>query len=200
MIEAILFDIGNVLLSFDYKRAVKALAAHATVSTFEVEEALDTLHGHHETGQLAMRGYFDEMVRRTGYTQPEEVFNEGFSDIFVANEPMWEFVRPLFGKIPVYLFSNTSERHERWFFEKYPEFAKFDGGFYSWRLGAMKPDPEFYRKALEQLPFAPERVAYFDDLRPNILAGEAFGLQSFRYLADDHAGFLREVEARGILK
>lgn len=155
MIEAILFDIGNVLLSFDYKRAVKALAKHATVPTFEVEEALDTLHGLHETGQLAMRGYFDEMVRRTGYTQSEEVFNEGFSDIFVSNEPMWEFVRPLFGKIPVYLFSNTSERHERWFFEKHPEFSKFDGGFYSWRLGAMKPDTEFYRKALEQLPFAP---------------------------------------------
>lgn len=199
MIDAILFDIGNVLLRFDYKRAVKALSAHATVSTFEVEEALDALHGPHETGQLAMPGHFEEMVRRTGYTQPEEVFHEAFSDIFVPNEPMWDFARPLFGKIPVYLFSNTSERHERWFKEKYPEFGKFDGGFYSWRLGAMKPDTEFYRKALEQLPYPPERVAYFDDLRPNIQAGDAFGLQSFRYLADDHAGFLREVATRGLL-
>ncbi|MES2708744.1 MAG: HAD family phosphatase [Verrucomicrobiota bacterium] len=199
MIEAILFDIGNVLLNFDYRRAVRALTARSTVSPHEVAEVLDVLHGPHETGQLGMLPYFIEVAKRTGYRDSEEIFHQAFSDIFTPNEPMWEFVRPLFGKIPVYLFSNVSERHEKWIFENYSELSRFDGGFYSWRMGCMKPDPEYYRKALRALPYAPERIAYVDDLRPNVLAGEAFGMQAIRYLSDDHPAFLREVEARGLL-
>ncbi len=198
MIEAILFDIGNVLLNFDYRRAVRALTARSSASSHEVAEVLDALHGPHETGQLGMLPYFIEVAKRTGYKDSEEIFHEAFSDIFIPNEPMWDFVRPLFGKVPVYLFSNISERHEKWIFEKYPELSRFDGGFYSWRMGCMKPDPEYYRKALAALPYAPERMAYFDDLRPNVFAGQAAGLQAIQYLPDNHAAFLEEVGKRGL--
>ncbi|RYD31194.1 MAG: hypothetical protein EOP86_18420 [Verrucomicrobiaceae bacterium] len=200
MIEAILFDIGNVLLNFDYRRAVKALAEHAEVPANELAEVLDELHGPHETGQFTKLQYFTEVARRTGFKNSEEIFHQAFSDIFAPNEPMWEFVRPLFGKVPVYLFSNISERHEMWIYEKYPELKRFNGGFFSWRMGCMKPDPEYYRKALEVLPHAPERMAYFDDLRPNVMAGTAWGLQAIRYLADDHDAFLREVAERRLLE
>lgn len=198
MIEAVLFDIGNVLLNFDYPRAARLLSENAGVSGEEVAKVLEALHVPHETGQLTSLQHFQEVVRRTGFSGSEEVFHVAFSDIFTLNEPMWELVRPLFGKMPVYLFSNTSARHEQWILENYPEMSYFDGAFFSWRLGCMKPDPEYYRRSLSTLPFPTEKIAYFDDLQPNILQGQEWGLQAIPYCPDNHAGFLEEVTARGL--
>lgn len=198
MIEAVLFDIGNVLLNFDYQRTVRSLSEHTGVSPEDLAKVLEDLHFAHETGELSQLGYFEEVARRTGFAESEEVFHKAFSDIFTPNEPMWELVRPLFGKVPVYLFSNTSARHEQWIFEKYPEMSQFDGSFFSWRLGCMKPDREYYRKSLSTLPFPPEKIAYFDDLEPNILQGREWGLQAITYRSDNHAGFLEEVRKRGL--
>ncbi len=187
---AVLFDIGNVLLKFDFNRAARAMAVHSSASVEEIRAELDRWQHRHETGAVASEE-FSAAVRKTiGFSAPEALFHQQFCDIFTPNEPMWEYARSLFGKVPVFLFSNISRWHEAWVFERYPEFASFDGGFYSWRIGAMKPDPAFYEEAIQTLPFAPGRLAYMDDMPHNVAGGLAAGFRSVSYDADRHDEFL----------
>lgn len=189
--QAVLFDIGNVLLKFDFNRASKAMAAHSKVPMEEIRTTLDAWQHRHETGASSSEEFSMAVRDAIGFEAMETVFREHFSNIFTPNEPMWDFARSLFGKVPVYLFSNISAWHEAWIFEKYPEFADFDGGFYSWRIGAMKPDPAFYQEAVKSLPFAPERIAYMDDMPLNVAGGLAAGFRSVLYDADRHEDFLK---------
>ena len=188
--QAILFDIGNVLLHFDFDRAARAMAAHSTAGAGRIREVLDGWQYRHETGAVSSGDCSAGVRAEIGYRGPEPLFRQQFSDIFTPNEPMWEFARSLFGRVPVYLFSNISLWHETWVFENFPDFARFDGGFYSWRLGAMKPDPAFYQAALDVLPFAPERIAYMDDMPLNVAGGSAAGFQAVHYHPDNHGAFL----------
>ena len=191
--QAILFDIGNVLLKFDYNRAASAMAAHSTADPARIRAALEKWTHQHETGVLSSEAFGEAVGKDIGYTAPEELFREQFCRIFEANEPMWDFARRCFGKVPVYLFSNISEWHEMWCFENYPDFARFDGGFYSWRMGTMKPESAFYHEALATLPFDPDRIAYMDDMPLNVAGGKSVGFRAVQYSYADHAGFLTSV-------
>ena len=193
--SAVLFDIGNVLLNFDFGRAAAAMARYSTASAEVIRGVLDSWQHRHETGSVSPEEFSEGVRSAIGYEGPEALFRQQFCDIFTPNEPMWEYARSLFGKVPVFLFSNISFWHETWIFEKYPEFASFDGGFYSWRIGAMKPDPAFYRAATETLPFAPEQIAYMDDMPLNVAGGQAAAFQSLQYNCGDHEGFLATAAA-----
>lgn len=185
-----LFDIGNVLLKFDFDRAAAAMARHSKARPEVIRAELDAWQHRHETGAVTSEEFGTAVRSIIGYEGPETLFRQQFCDIFTPNEPMWDFARRLFGKVPVYLFSNISCWHETWIFEQYPEFARFDGGFYSWRIKAMKPDPAFYRAARETLPFPPEQIAYLDDMPLNVAGGHSAAFQAIQYDAENHDGFL----------
>lgn len=193
-VQALLFDIGNVLLRFDYDQAAKAMAEHSSRSAPEIRAMLDEWQHRHETGQSTSGDFSREIRREIGYKASEEVFREHFGDIFTPNEPMWDYARMLFGKMPVYLFSNISSLHESWIFEKFPEFEEFDGGFYSWRVGSMKPERGMYSRAIEVLQLPPERIGYLDDMPLNVQAGRDAGFRCVQYSPDNHPGFLAEVQ------
>lgn len=193
--EAVLFDIGNVLLKFDFERAARAMAECSAVPATTIRQVLDSWQHRHETGAVSSEE-FSAAVRQTiGFYAPEAVFHQQFCGIFTPNEPMWEYARSLFGKVPVFLFSNISRWHETWVFERYPEFASFDGGFYSWRIGAMKPDKAFYEEAVQSLPFPPDRLAYMDDMPHNVAGGVAAGLRTVQYHPDRHDEFLAAAQS-----
>lgn len=198
MIEAILFDIGNVLLRFDFNLAAQALAAHSRLPAPEIRAVLDDLHTPHESGGISSDEFIVEAMKRMGCAAPKEVFLEAFTGIFTPNEPMWEFDRALRGKVRRVLFSNTSRIHQEHVFAFYPEFQTMDGGVYSWTAKCMKPDEGIYLQALALLNLPPERVAYIDDLLPNIETGRRLGLRCLHYHPDRHAEFLREAAALGL--
>lgn len=190
--QAVLFDIGNVLLKFDFNRAAAAMAERSRLPAARIRAELDTWQPRHETGAVTPEQFSKGVREAVGFEGTGEEFRALFCDIFTPNEPMWEFARSLFGRVPVYLFSNISFWHETWIFQQYPEFAGFDGGFYSWRIGAMKPDAAFYRVALETLPFAPGQIAYMDDMPLNAAGGQTAGFRCWQYDADQHGSFLEE--------
>ena len=194
-VRAVLFDIGNVLLKFDFNRAARAMAETSRSSAPEIRLELDRWQHRHETGIVSSDEFSAQVREIIGYTAAESLFHRQFCDIFTVNEPMWEFARSLFGKVPVFLFSNISHWHEAWVFEHYPEFESFDGGFYSWRIGAMKPDPAFYHEAVSSLPFQPNEIAYMDDMPMNVAGGLAAGFRTLAYDADKHEAFLSAAKA-----
>ena len=193
--EAVLFDIGNVLLRFDFDRAARAMAEHSTATAADIRTVLDSWQPRHETGAVSSDEFSAAVMTTIGFTAPETVFHQLFCDIFTPNVAMWEYARSLSGKIPVFLFSNISQWHEAWVFERYPEFASFNGGFYSWRIGAMKPDPAFYAEATNTLPFLPAQIAYMDDMEHNVAGGIRAGFRSLQYNPERHDDFLLAAKA-----
>lgn len=195
-IEAFIFDIGNVLLHFDYDKARAALrAAGAPEPEAGKVEAL----GHrYERGELSSGVFLRELSEVFGHVASEELLVQAWQEIFEPNQPMWELVEKLHGRYPLYLLSNTNALQHDYITARYGVFARFADGVYSYRAGMMKPEPEIFRKAIAQFGVNPSATVYFDDLAPNVVAAQATGLQSFHYLPASHAACLEWLRDCGV--
>jgi HAD superfamily hydrolase (TIGR01509 family) len=176
----VVFDLGKVLVDFDYSIAARRIAARGTVSPAAVQEFIDhsPLLVRYETGRMTRQEFFDEVRKALGFRGTIEEYGEFFADIFTPIRPMVELHAALRRKgIPTYIFSNTNDLAAEHIRRSFPFFSNFDGYILSYEVGAMKPDAKIY-EALEQM--AGRRgsdILYLDDRAENVAAGAARGWQ-----------------------
>jgi putative hydrolase of the HAD superfamily len=195
-IEAFIFDIGNVLLHFDYDKARAALrAAGAPEPEVGVVEALGYRY---ERGEVSSDIFLHELSEIFGHVASEGLLVQAWQEIFEPNQPMWEVVEKLHGRYPLYLLSNTNALQHDYIAARYAVLARFADGVYSYRAGMMKPEPEIFTKAIAQFGVNPSVTVYFDDLAPNVAAAETAGLRAFQYHPASHAACLEWLRDCGV--
>lgn len=194
MPEAYLFDIGNVIIAFDFRKASERLAPYCLVSPEEALRVVVGLSPELERGVLTPEVFIDECTTAIGFDGDREFFRQAVADIFELNEPMVDFIEHLKQKkVPLYLLSNTNGIHVPFFEETYPVFGHFDGRIYSHEVQAMKPEPEIYEITISKLGINPTKTIYIDDSLPNCHAGRNAGFRSIHYDLTDHAAFLERI-------
>jgi FMN phosphatase YigB (HAD superfamily) len=178
--SVVVFDLGKVLVDFDYTIAAKKIALKGTLLAEKIYEfiALSPLLFKYETGLITREEFFGAVCEATGYSGNIEEFGGFFADIFTPIDPMVELQSALRkANIPTYIFSNTNDLAISHIRKNFPFFNNFDGYILSYEVGAMKPDAKIY-EALEKM--ADKRgpdVLYLDDRLENISAGAARGWQ-----------------------
>src|SRR6516225_3569258 len=82
--EVVVFDLGKVLVDFDYDVAVRRVAARSSVSADQVRLSLDQspLLARYESGRLTTPEFFEEIRQSTGFAGSLKEFSEYFADIF----------------------------------------------------------------------------------------------------------------------
>lgn len=189
-----LFDIGNVIITFDFGISARRLAERSRASAGEIIERLTPLTTDLELGRLEVDRFIDEATSRIGYEGPPEDFRAIFADIFELNGPMAELIASLKAEgAPLFLLSNTNGIHAPFFEATYPVFDLFDGRVYSHEVGLMKPDPAIYDLVKRHLPLDPARTLYIDDLPANCEAGAAAGFLAHAYDPARHGELLEKI-------
>ncbi len=184
--KAVLFDIGNVLVSFDFTLAAQRLAAQSDATAEEVLSLLTPFKDDLESGRIPDEAFVEQAMSRIGFRGTPEEFIEIWGDIFAEHNDMTALVEKLAAEYPLYLLSNTSGLHKNWLFEKFPVFAHFKGGTYSHEAGCMKPHDPIYHKVIEAHQLDPAQTFYIDDLPDNIEAGRRWGFVCHLYDPKQH--------------
>ena len=194
MTRTFLFDIGNVLLHFDFTQAAHRLAAMSDVSAAEVLARLSPFKNAIESGAMNDDDFVTQSTALIGYRGTREEFIETWSDIFSENLPMTPLVHRLAQEHRLILFSNTSGLHKTWFMNRYEVFTYFKGGVFSHEVRCMKPDAAFYQTAISQFALDPALTFYIDDLAENIATGKRFGFACHHYNPARHEKLTGNVE------
>lgn len=174
----IVFDLGKVLVDFDYAIAVSKLSARSTRPPENLHSFLggSQLLVQYETGLVTTDEFFTEVQKFTGFMGDLTEFGEFFSQIFTPIEPMIALHAELRRRgFKTYIFSNTNELAVEHIQRDFPFFAHFDGYIYSYEVKAMKPAAPIY-EALERMTGRRgDEIIYLDDRPENIEAGIARG-------------------------
>jgi len=199
-IDTFLFDIGNVLVTFDFNIAARAYQKSSTTE-YDPIDILIPLRDRLEVGEMTAEEFVAEGIERIGFQDGPERFVEIYQAIFSPVRPIWDLVERLKGDYRLLLLSNTSDIHHEGLLRDFPIFKAFDGGIFSYLAESAKPDRAIYEQALDELSIVPESTIYLDDLLPNIEVGKSFGFRAHCYRSDDHElceKFLRESGVAGI--
>ncbi len=183
-----LFDIGNVLLAFDFQPALQSLMGpnadpDALTKIIEKKDAF-------EAGQLSTEDYLKFVGPLLDYSGTDQHFYDTWNSIFTPVSATKKLAQELKDQgHRLILFSNINPIHAK-NLDNYPIFKIFDAAVFSHEIQAIKPQPEFFTRAIEQFDIIPEETVYIDDMPENIAAGIAHGFQSFCYDYNNHDALL----------
>src|SRR5882724_7151240 len=145
--HVVVFDLGKVLLDFDYGKAARSLASRSRLGADAIHQFINQspLLFRYETGLLTKEQFYGEICAQTGFAGNPEEFGKCFGDIFEPITPMIDLHAALRKKnLPTYIFSNTNELAILHIQRTYPFFANFNGYIFSYEHGAMKPHAKLY--------------------------------------------------------
>lgn len=186
----LLFDIGRVLLDFDFEPSLSRLVAAGTADPAARVRRLLERKDEFEAGRVAVETYIDWALEILGSDATPAQFRQAWQQIFTPNEPMWRCVRMLAGEgHRLILFSNINGIHWPWITTNFPEFSRFDGAVVSFEIGSIKPQPQIYQYAIDTYQLVPTETLYIDDLAQNIFTGQRFGFRCWQYDLNKHADF-----------
>jgi len=170
----VVFDLGKVLVDFDYGIAAGRIAARSHLASDKVKPLIEQSRFiiDYESGRLTRQEFFERVREVTGFGGTIGEFSDFFADIFTPIPPMIEIHAELRRqKIPAYIFSNTNDLAIEHIRRNFSFFQNFDGYIFSHEVGAMKPQPEIY-EAMEKLSGRRgTEIIYIDDRSENIAAG-----------------------------
>jgi len=185
---AVVFDLGKVLLDFDYGIAADKIARKSKCAKEVVFPALSQsplLH-RFESGQMTNEEFAVEVCARCGFSGTMDEFYAAFSDIFSEIEPMIALNAALRGhRIPTCIFSNTNGLAIGHIRRRYPFFAQFDHYILSYEQGAMKPEPLMYGAVERAVGLEGQGIVYLDDRAENVEGGLARGWRAVLHESPD---------------
>ncbi len=187
-IRAAVFDIGMVLLRFDFKRTATRLDGRCRVPVTEIAPLFweRGLVDSYDRGLLSTAAFASEICQRIGFQGTAEELIVAWSDIFTPNEPMIRRVRRWKGRgLPLHLLSNTCESHVDFFTSRFDFFGEFDGAVYSCREGLLKPEPGIYERLIQRHRLDPVATVFIDDRLENVEAARSIGLQACHYTDEE---------------
>ena len=192
-----LFDIGNVLLRFDFEPALKSLMGENpdAQAIAKIIAAKDPF----ESGETPLQDYLDLVYDLLDYSGTDEHFSHTWNSIFTPIQATWDLAAKLKADDPsnrLILFSNTNPLHGPFCLSHYPQFSLFDHAYFSYQANAIKPDAPFFTRAIEKYQLIPDQTIYIDDLPENIAEGKKHGLRSFCYHHDHHSDLLNWLETQ----
>jgi len=184
MIDAVLSDLGQVLLHFDNRRFFERLTKYTARS---VEEIRAATHDHialldqFDTGRITPREFYERAVSVLDARVSEDVFYAAYNDVFSLNHPALAVVRALKPKYKLAMLSNTDPVRYAHIERVFPELGFFDAYVLSFKVGVMKPDPRIYREGLRLLGARPENALFIDDLQENLDGAARMGIQGIHF-------------------
>jgi FMN phosphatase YigB (HAD superfamily) len=198
--EVVVFDLGKVLVDFDYSIAAQKIAAQSKLSAQQVRAFLDEspLFARFETGLLTNQEFLRELCARTGFKGLVLDIADYFADIFTEITPMLQVhARLRARKVPTYVLSNTNDLSISHIRCHFPFYAHFDGYVLSYQHKAMKPEQKLY-EALETLcGRSGPQILYLDDRLENAEAGKARGWQVIHHQSPEQS--IQRMKELGVL-
>lgn len=193
--EAVVFDLGKVLLDFDYARFAKNVLNKCGVPAEKILDAVNQsdLLIRYESGLLTSQEFFGEVKRACNYAGEFHEFEPVFGDIFSEIPEMIELHGRLRDRgVPTYIFSNTSEMVIKHIRRAYPFFNTFTDYILSYEHRSVKPQPAIYEVVEKRAGKKGAQLIYIDDRLENVEHGRERGWQTIHHV--DHDQTVRTVE------
>lgn len=196
--RAVIFDLGKVLVQFDFKRGYRALEGLCPHAAAEIPKLLAAtgLVQQFETGLVEPREFVDRMARALDLRLDYDRFCDLWGCIFTETLVPESLLEDLRKRYRLILLSNTNAIHFDFIHRHYPLLRHFHDLVLSYEVKAMKPRPEIYRAAIERAGCRAEECFYTDDIAEYVTGARALGIDAVQF--ENAPQLQRELKLRGI--
>jgi len=181
MIRNVVFDVGNVLVKLHYQPFISYLG-QAGIDMNDLPRWLQQvdLEGH-ERGELAGEALLQRVAAMAPRPlDPAELRTQWLS-MFERWDEMFTLASGLMADYRVYLLSNIGDLHWAHLDALYGVDTLVHGACASFRVGALKPQLDIYRKAEQMFNLDPAATVFLDDLPRNVAGARECGWHAIHH-------------------
>ena len=188
-IEAILFDLGKVLVDFNFETGLQALHGACSISRDRLEEVLwdENWIRRYECGEISTSEFHQYLCETADLRMDLSCFCETWTSVFLPGLIVSEdLLLALKRKYPLILISNTNEAHIDFVRSNYRVLDYFDHHVFSYEVGSLKPDRKIFEHAIAVSGHAAEALFFTDDREENIVAARRLGMHAHQFRTESH--------------
>ncbi len=185
-IEALLFDLGKVLIDFNFETGVQALHSCCSISRDRLEEVLWDEHWirRYERGEISTDEFHAYLCASAKLNIGMPAFRDIWSSVFLPDMIVSEkLLAALKRRYPLILVSNTNEAHAEFIKSRYRVFEYFDHHILSYEVGSLKPDSHIFQCAIKASGLPPQALFFTDDREENIETAKRLGIQAHQFVS-----------------
>lgn len=198
-VEAVVFDIGNVLIEWNPERFYDATIGKARREALFAQVDLHGMNDSIDGGALFRETIYDWADRHPDWSPEIRMWFHNWIDM--ANpriEGSITLLRRLRAKgVPVFALTNFGIHSFAYAQTQYDFLGEFDHAYVSGHMGVIKPDPQIYAMVEAHCGLAPQALLFADDRADNIAAATARGWQAHHFT--DWQGWARALVSAGLL-
>lgn len=201
LIDNIIFDVGNVLISFEWKKVMGDLGfSPETVDYLDKNLIHDPLWKQFDEGLRPYDEVTEEFCQKNpAYEKEIRTFLSHMPESIVLRSYTHAWLADLKKKgYNLYIISNWAEpvyencKNDTLSFEKY-----MDGAIWSYRAKCLKPSAKIYKMLLKTYGLDPSRSVFLDDVQENLDGAKKQGILTI-LVTEDHKNTLAELRKLGI--
>jgi putative hydrolase of the HAD superfamily len=199
MHRAAIFDLGRVLVDFEFARGYRAMEPLCRYGAEEISKrvAATSLAEDFETGRIEPRDFVARMERVLDCDIGYDRFCGIWSSIFTETLVPESLLGALAARYRLLMLSNTNAIHFQTIRETYPLVRHFHEYILSYEVGAMKPRREIFERAIERAGCPAEECFYTDDMAEYVEAARRLGIDAVQFRSA--AQLEGELRARGMV-
>ena len=182
---AIVFDLGKVLIPFDYSPAINKLnqvEGGLGDRFMEFYKSNYQFHRDFERGNISENEFVSKMLEVVDYKLDVETFKKYYADIFSLNEDVISLLPILKNNYKLFLLSNTDSIHQKYGWQKYEFLKYFDELILSHKVHSVKPEEKIYRAVEKASGFSSEEHFYIDDIQEYVDAAIKLGWDAVQFV------------------
>lgn len=176
-IEAVIFDIGNVLIEWQPERYYDRVIGQDRRRAMFADVDLHAMNDRVDRGED-----FRDVIYATAETYPKwrdeiRIWHDHWLDLATPEIPhSVRLLRALrTAGVPVFALTNFGIGTFQIAEPRYPFLSEFDRRYISGHMGVIKPDPVIYQMVEDDCGLPPETLLFADDRQDNIDAATARG-------------------------
>ena len=199
-ISAVVFDLGNVLLPFNYNVAIiklNQIEPNLGERFINFYNSNYYLHREFEKGIISEDSFLNKMLDAVEHKITATTFCKIFSDIFTVNENVVSLLPELKKNYRLFLLSNTNSIHQEYGWKKYEFLKYFDKLILSHEVKSLKPEEKIYREVERASKLPSSEHFYIDDIPEYVTAGEKIGWDAVQFV--DYEKLITDLELRNII-
>ncbi len=198
MYKAVIFDLGKVLVQFDFSRGYRLLEGLCPYPAAEIPRRIapTDLVRRFETGLVEPRDFVTQLSVALEMRVEYEQFCGIWSSIFTEALLPESLLEGLAGRYRLLLLSNTNAIHFEMIRREYAFLRHFHDLVLSYEVKAMKPQPEIYHAAVKLAGCRPEECFYTDDIAEYAEGARRIGIDAVQFRSAEQ--LQRELAVRGI--
>lgn len=189
-IEAVVFDLGNVIIPVDFEKTVQAFVSLGGKKASELYHYAGQSHLFEELerGEVSRKEFLDRVRPELNHASDSEIIEAWNAMLYHIDYSTFEYLDKLRPRFKTYVLSNINTYHAEWV-DKAMRTASseqdisqyFDCVFYSHEIGHRKPENGAWQTIIEQEYINPKKTLFIDDKDENTEAAKTLGFNVLQW-------------------